>query len=203
MARASGTDLAKRSRLGTTHDQGVALAHSGEGLIEAGPGAGGAGEAVVGVDAILGDAEVQEGLALGVQILAVGGTAGVSDEGCGHGGSVRIGSHNRNCYRTHSYETLLGSGWAGVVGDGLRPSPGRSPYGQPRACRDEASGARGLVRLVKRGPALPQAGLNLFAAIVIYRDTAHLDEAVRQQKHAGLTVGPEFLARILLTGEYR
>ena len=119
MARASGTDLAKRSRLGTTHDQGVALAHSGEGLIEAGPGAGGAGEAVVGVDAILGDAEVQEGLALGVQILAVGGTAGVSDEGCGHGGSVRIGSHNRNCYRTiHMRRSWLRFG--GGVGDGPR-----------------------------------------------------------------------------------
>ena len=36
------------------HDQRVALAHGGEGLVEAGPGAGGAGEAVVGVDAILG-----------------------------------------------------------------------------------------------------------------------------------------------------
>ena len=43
------------------HDQGVALADGGEGLIEAGPGAGGAGEAVIGVDAILGDAQLQRG----------------------------------------------------------------------------------------------------------------------------------------------
>ena len=61
------------------------MAHGGEGLVEAGPGAAGAGESVIGVDAILGDAELQEGLALGVQILAVGGAAGVSDEGCRHG----------------------------------------------------------------------------------------------------------------------
>ena len=55
------------------------------------------------------------------------------------------------------------------------------------------------------------AGLNLLAAIVIYWNTAHLGEAVRQRKHAGLTVEPELLAHIsplgwahiLLTGEYR
>ena len=32
------------------------------------------------------------------------------------------------------------------------------------------------------------AGLNLLAAIVIYWNTAQLDEAVRPRKHAGLTV---------------
>ena len=55
------------------------------------------------------------------------------------------------------------------------------------------------------------AGLNLLAAIVIYWNTAHLGEVVRQRKHAGLTVEPELLAHIsplgwahiLLTGEYR
>ena len=55
------------------------------------------------------------------------------------------------------------------------------------------------------------AGLNLLAAIVIYWNTAHLHEAVRQRKHAGLTVEPELLAHIsplgwahiLLTGQYR
>ena len=47
------------------------------------------------------------------------------------------------------------------------------------------------------------AGLNLLAAIVIYWNTAHLSEAVRQRKHAGLTVEPELLAHILFTGEYR
>ena len=55
------------------------------------------------------------------------------------------------------------------------------------------------------------AGLNPLAAIVIYWNTAHLSDAVRQRKHAGLTAEPELLARIsalgwahiLLTGEYR
>ena len=55
------------------------------------------------------------------------------------------------------------------------------------------------------------AGINLLAAIVIYWNTAHLGEAVRQRQHAGLTVEPELLAHIsplgwahiLLTGEYR
>ena len=40
------------------------------------------------------------------------------------------------------------------------------------------------------------AGLNLLAAIVIYWNTAHLGEAVRQRIHAGLTVAPELLAHI-------
>ena len=35
------------------------------------------------------------------------------------------------------------------------------------------------------------AGLNLLPAIVIYWNTAHLGEAIRQRKHAGLTVEPE------------
>ncbi len=46
------------------HDQRVAFAHGGEGLVEAGAGAGRAGEAVIGVDSILGDAKLQERLAL-------------------------------------------------------------------------------------------------------------------------------------------
>ena len=40
------------------------------------------------------------------------------------------------------------------------------------------------------------AGLNLLAAIVIYWNTAHLGEAVRQRKHAGLTAEPKPLAHI-------
>ena len=41
------------------------------------------------------------------------------------------------------------------------------------------------------------AGLNLLAAIVIYWNTAHLGEAARPRKHAGLTVEPELLAHNL------
>ena len=40
------------------------------------------------------------------------------------------------------------------------------------------------------------AGINLLAAIVIYWNTAYPGEAVRQRKHAGLTVEPELLAHI-------
>ena len=47
------------------------------------------------------------------------------------------------------------------------------------------------------------AGLNLLAAIVIHWNTVHLGEAAIRRKHAGLTVEPEILAHILLTGEYR
>ena len=47
---------------------------------------------MIGVDAILGDAQLQERLALGRRILPVGGTALVSDERCRQGGSVRMGS---------------------------------------------------------------------------------------------------------------
>ena len=59
-------------------------------VARAGPGASGAGKAVISVGAILGDAEFQEGLALGGQTLPVGGTADVSDEGCLHEGSVWV-----------------------------------------------------------------------------------------------------------------
>ena len=41
------------------------------------------------------------------------------------------------------------------------------------------------------------AGLNLLAAIVIYRNAAHPGEAVRPRKHAGLMIETE----LLLTGE--
>ena len=98
MARASGTDLARRSSLGTTR---VSLARTAaRAWSRPGAGAVRAGETVIGVDAILGDAQLQEGLALGGQILPVGGTACVSDECCRHGRSVRIGSRFRNCFRT-------------------------------------------------------------------------------------------------------
>ena len=68
-----------------------------------------------------------------------------------------------------------------------------------RCCRSE------------RGPTLPHGRAQPARAIVIYWNTAHLGKAVRQRKHAGLTVEPEFLAHIsplgwahiLLTGEYR
>ena len=65
--------------------------------------------------------------------------------------------------------------------------------------------SHGIARVVER-PAEGQ-----FHASFLHWNTAHLGEAVRQRKHAGLTVEPEFLAHIsplgrahiLVTGEYR
>jgi hypothetical protein len=66
-------------------NEGVAFTDGGEGLVEAGTGAVGAGEAVVQVDAFLRDAELAEPVALGGEVLVVGGAAGVTDQGLGHG----------------------------------------------------------------------------------------------------------------------
>ena len=66
-------------------DEGVAFADGGEGLIEARAGAVGAGEPVVKVDALLRDAELAGSVALGGEVLVVGGAAGVADQGLGHG----------------------------------------------------------------------------------------------------------------------
>ena len=89
------------------------MAHGGEGLVEAGAGGGGAGEAVIGVDAILGDANLQERLALGRRILPVGGTARVSDERFGHGGKCTDRVPLPQLFPYHSYETLLAPVWRG------------------------------------------------------------------------------------------
>ena len=170
------------------HDQRVALAHGGEGLVEAGAGAGGAGEAVIGVDAILGDTQLQERLALGRRILPVGGTARVSDERCRHGGKCTDRVPLPQLFPYHSYETLLAPVWRGS-GRPTAPSAGRSPYGQRHACRDE--------RITERWN-MPRR--SIWSA----RQCA-------ARKYAGLTVEPELLAQIsplgwahiLLTGEYR
>ena len=47
-----------------------------------------------------------------------------------------------------------------------------------------------LFGLLSEGQPHHMAGLNLLASIVIYSNTAHLGEEVRQRKHAGLTVEP-------------
>ena len=54
--------------------EGVAVADGGQGLVQAGPGPAGAGQPLVQVDAVGGDAERGEVLALGGEVLA-GGTA--------------------------------------------------------------------------------------------------------------------------------
>ena len=97
------------------HDQRVACAHGGEGLVEAGAGAGRAGEAVIGVDAILGDAQRQELLALGrpescrsVEQRAYPMSVAVMGGKC----TDRVPLPQLLPY--HSYEMLLAPGLAGV-----------------------------------------------------------------------------------------
>ena len=68
---------------------------------------------MIGVDAILDDAKLQERLALGGQILPVGGTARVSDEGCRHGGKCTNRVPLPQLLPYHSYETLLAPVWRG------------------------------------------------------------------------------------------
>ena len=69
------------------HDEGVAGTDGGQGLVQAGTGAAGAGEALVEVDPVVRDAERGQGLALGGEVLQDGGAPGVADE-FAHPGSV-------------------------------------------------------------------------------------------------------------------
>ena len=70
MSRASGDGAGEPVELGD--DQGVAGAHGRECLVETGPGAVGAGESLVEVDPVRGDAETGEDLALGGEVLQDG-----------------------------------------------------------------------------------------------------------------------------------
>ena len=86
----------------------------------------------------------------------------------------------------------------------------RSPYGQRRASTGLNTGEahhalKNALRIGRQCEIRDRSsesqhyrmdGLNLLAAIVIYWNTAHLGEAVRQRQHAGLTVEPDFLANI-------
>jgi hypothetical protein len=54
------------------HHECVAFAYRGQGLVQAWAGAVGAGESVVEVDALLGDAEFEQPLSLYGQVLRVG-----------------------------------------------------------------------------------------------------------------------------------
>ena len=71
------------------HDERVAGAHGGKGLVETGAGARAAGEAVIGVDALGVDAEVDQGATLRGEVLSIGGAAGVADADGFHGTTVR------------------------------------------------------------------------------------------------------------------
>jgi hypothetical protein len=62
----------------------VAFADGGQGLVQAGTATVGAGEPVVEVDAVVGDAELAQSLTLGCEVLGVGGAASVADQRLGH-----------------------------------------------------------------------------------------------------------------------
>ncbi len=65
-------------------DEGVAVPARRERFAESGALAGGAGEAVVDVDAFGRDAEPGEAVALGGEVLLVGGDSSVADQQAGH-----------------------------------------------------------------------------------------------------------------------
>jgi hypothetical protein len=69
------------------HDQGIAGADGGQGLVQPGAVAAGAGQALVEVDPVVRDAERGQGLPLGGEVLQDGGAPGVADE-FAHPGSV-------------------------------------------------------------------------------------------------------------------
>ena len=71
------------------HDERVTGAQGCKGLVEAGARTSPAGEAVIGVDALGVDAEVDQGAALRREVLSIGGAAGVSDADGVHGTTVR------------------------------------------------------------------------------------------------------------------
>lgn len=72
------------------YDEGVAHTLRGQGLIQAGAFPVGAGKAMIEVDPLLDDAELAEPVALGGEVLLVGGAAGVADQRSGMAGSVRL-----------------------------------------------------------------------------------------------------------------
>ena len=70
------------------YDEGVAFAEGGERLIQAGPRPIGAGQSVVEVDPVLGDAELPQPLPLRGEVLRVGRATTVADESGGHRSTV-------------------------------------------------------------------------------------------------------------------
>jgi hypothetical protein len=102
-------------------------------LVETRALAGGAGKPVVEVDAFLVDAEVAEPVVLGAEVLGVGGTAGVADQGPEHDQSVtnsllslRINQYDlsetplvevTSASRVFASASVWGSAFATLLGD--------------------------------------------------------------------------------------
>ena len=83
---ADGASIGHRPGEAVEHgnDQGVTRPDRGQGLVQAGTVAVGAGESVVEVDPLGVDGELKQGVVLGGEVLFVGGTARVANPDRGH-----------------------------------------------------------------------------------------------------------------------
>ena len=81
--------------------------------------------------------------------------------------------------------------------------PGAARGTQPAGLRTPDRAPRRNSRPLERGPAIPHGRAQPARHHRYPLESVHLGEAVRQRKHAGLTVEPELLAHILPTDEYR
>jgi hypothetical protein len=88
------------------HDQSVAGAHGGQGLVRAGPGPAGAGEPLVEVGPVFRDAETGEDLALSGEVLQDGRTPDVADQ-FPHPASAPFRPPSPDRFADYLYETVL------------------------------------------------------------------------------------------------
>src|SRR4051812_34022720 len=128
MARASGTERARRSSLGTTSVSPVRTAASA--WSRPGAGAVRAGEPAIHVDALGRDPKLFKSGPLGGEVLLISGAAGVADQGCGHGGKCTLGLPSMIASAYHLCEMLARLVWPSLA-RALGLSAGRSPCGQP------------------------------------------------------------------------
>jgi hypothetical protein len=80
VADVAGVGDGAREAVELGHDEGVAGTDGGQGLVQTGPRAAGAGEALVEVDPIVRDAKCGQDLALGGEVLQDGRAPGIADE---------------------------------------------------------------------------------------------------------------------------
>jgi hypothetical protein len=90
------------------YDEGVAFTEGGDRLIQAGPRPVGAGESVVEVDPVLGDAELPQPLPLRGEVLRVGRASAAADESGGHRSTVTNSHPSLRFIRYQVSETAEG-----------------------------------------------------------------------------------------------
>lgn len=109
MARASGTHRPGEP-VERGHDEGVPGTAGGECLKQPGASAVGAGEPVIDIGVPGFDTECGEAVALGGEILSVGGATDVADQQSRHRSSVPIVPRHRYCLPNQSYGTFPPAG---------------------------------------------------------------------------------------------